>query len=145
MRRAAAIPTSIVLALAALTPGVLADQHEGSAEHPIVGTWVIESSPEDTANSLELGVFGAGGTMVNIGDGVTWAGSWEPTDEDSIVGTFHSLANDPEAGFGGLVTVRFSGDVSEDGQSFVGTFTVEIPAAVAEAIGAPAGQLGPGR
>jgi hypothetical protein len=39
---------------------------------------------------------------------------------------------------------RTSIEVAEDGQSFAGTYTVEPPAAMAEAMGAPVGQLGPG-
>ena len=34
--------------------------------------------------------------------------------------------------------------MTEDGQSFTGTYTIEPPAGVAEAMGIPAGQLGPG-
>lgn len=34
--------------------------------------------------------------------------------------------------------------LAEDGQSFAGTYTVEMPAGMAEAMGVPVGQLGPG-
>ena len=44
----------------------------------------------------------------------------------------------------GFFTIRASIEVAEDGQSFAGTYTFEPPAAFAEAMGAPAGQLGPG-
>ncbi len=47
-------------------------------------------------------------------------------------------------GFVGYVTVRASIEVAEDGQSFAGTYTIELPAGMAEAMGAPVGQLGPG-
>jgi len=53
-------------------------------------------------------------------------------------------ANDPEAGFLGFFTVRTSIEVAEDGQSFTGTYTIEYPAAMAEAMGMPVGQAGPG-
>ena len=35
-------------------------------------------------------------------------------------------------------------EVAEDGRSFTGTFTLEFPAAMGDAIGTPLGQLGPG-
>ena len=47
-------------------------------------------------------------------------------------------------GFVGYGTIRTSIEVAEDGQSFAGTYTIEFPAAMAEAMGAPVGQLGPG-
>ncbi len=47
-------------------------------------------------------------------------------------------------GFVGYATIRTSIEVAEDGQSFAGTYTIEPPAGMAEAMGLPAGQLGPG-
>ena len=45
----------------------------------------------------------------------------------------------------GYATIRASIEVAEDGQSFAGTYTIEFPAAMAEAMGLPVGQqVGPG-
>ncbi len=45
----------------------------------------------------------------------------------------------------GYATIRTSIEVAEDGQSFAGTYTIEFPAGMAEALGLPVGQqVGPG-
>jgi hypothetical protein len=75
----------------------------------------------------------------------TGYGSWVATGERSTDATFLIPQRDPECGcFLGYATVRSSIEVADDGQSFAGTFTVEFPAGMAEAMGAPVGQLGPG-
>jgi hypothetical protein len=52
---------------------------------------------------------------------------------------------DPECGcFVGYATVRSSIEVGQDGQSFAGIYTFEPLAGMAEAMGLPVGQLGPG-
>ena len=50
----------------------------------------------------------------------------------------------PRAGSAGTSRPAPASTVAEDGQSFAGTYTVELPAGMAEALGAPVGQLGPG-
>ena len=80
---------------------------------------------------------------IAIPDG-TGYGSWAATGERSADATFLVPQNDPEAGFVGYATIRTSIEVAEDGQSFAGTYTIEFPAAMAEAMGLPVGQLGPG-
>ena len=71
-------------------------------------------------------------------------GSWGATGDRTAAATFLVPLSDPEAGFVGFFTIRTSIEVAEDGQSFAGTYTAEPPAAMAEAMGAPVGQLGPG-
>ena len=44
----------------------------------------------------------------------------------------------------GYAAARTSSEVAEDGQKLAGTYTIEPPAGIAEAMGIPVGQLGPG-
>ncbi len=140
------VPTTFVLAallLAAVAaaPGVSA---QDTAEHPAIGTWVIDSSPDDPSNPLELATIAPGGIIINAFLDGTAYGSWAATGDQTADATFVTPANDPEAGFLGFFTVRTSIEVAEDGQSFTGTYTIEYPAAMAEAMGMPVGQAGPG-
>ena len=43
----------------------------------------------------------------------------------------------------GFLTIRASVEVSEDGQSFTGTYSLEFPAGVSEAFELPAGEMVP--
>ena len=76
-------------------------------------------------------------------DGTTSIGSWEATGPDSFNLTFHSLSltgsTDRLEGSFAMSTIRSTGEVSEDGQSFTAEYTVELTGE-----GAPAGQFGPG-
>jgi hypothetical protein len=142
IRSSVAVLATVALALAAISPIVVAQ--DDAATHPLVGAWVLDSTPDDPSDAVDLVVFGAGGTLVSLGAQGPTAGSWEPTGERTVAVTFHGLAFAPDGGFGGLFTVRASGEVAEDGQTFTATYTVEPPAAMAQMIGAPEGQLGPG-
>jgi hypothetical protein len=141
-----AVPVAVLLLVVALTPGAQAADEDMAmmAEHPIVGTWIADSSPEDSTNAVELSVYGPGGTIVNIGPGGNTAGSWVPTGERTADTMIQNPMSHPEGGSLGLIIVRGDAVVAEDGQSFTGTWTVEFPAAMVEAAGMPAGQLGPG-
>jgi uncharacterized cupredoxin-like copper-binding protein len=114
------------------------------AAHPIVGAWIAESSPENPDNPLEVVVIGPGGTITDASLGGIGSGAWVPTGERTADVTFVFPATDPEGTFAGFVTVRSSVEVAEDGQSFAGAYTLEFPAALAEALGMAPGQLGPG-
>jgi hypothetical protein len=125
----------------AAAPGVSA---QDTAEHPAVGAWIIESTPEDTTDPLELALIAPGGLIINAFPDGNGYGSWAATGDRTADATFLIPFNDPEAGFLGFATIRTSIEVAEDGQSFAGTYTFEPPAGMAEAMGLPAGQLGPG-
>ena len=66
----------------------------------------------------------------------TGDGAFDLTFEEPIRGNDGSPA--------GIATIRASGQVAADGQSFSGTWTFEPPAALAQLMGVPVGQLGPG-
>jgi hypothetical protein len=140
------VPTTIVLmalllASVAAAPGMSA---QDMAEHPAVGAWIIESSPEDATDPLELALIAPGGLITNAAPDGNGYGSWAATGDRTADATFLIPFNDPEAGFLGFATIRASIEVAEDGQSFAGTYTFEPPAGMAEAMGLPVGQLGPG-
>ena len=141
-----AVPVAALLLVVALTPGAQAVDEDMAmmAEHPIVGTWIADSSPEDPTNAVELSVYGPGGTIVNIGPEGNTAGSWVPTGERTADTMIQNPMSDPEGGSLGLIIVRGDAVVAEDGQTFTGTWTVEFPGAMVEGAGLPAGELGPG-
>ena len=145
MRRRAStviVLLALLLAVPAATPGVSA---QVPIEHPAIGAWLIESSPGDATDPPELATVAPGGIITNAGPDGTGYGSWTATGERSADATFLFPLADPTCGcLVGYGTIRASIEVAEDGQSFAGTYTVELPAATADAPGAPAGQLGPG-
>ena len=132
---------ALLLATVAAAPGVSA---QATADHPAVGAWIIDGTPEDATDPLELLTIAPGGIVTIAGPEGSGYGSWAATGERSADATFLFPLSDPEAGFVGFAMVRTSIEVAEDGQSFAGTYTYEPPAGMAEAMGAPAGQLGPG-
>ena len=131
----------VLLATVAAAPGVSA---QAPAEHPVVGAWIIDGTPEDATDPLELVLVGPGGIIINAGPEGTGYGSWAATGDGTADAVFLFPLSDPEAGFVGYGTARTSIEVAEDGQSFAGTYTIELPAGMAEAMGVPVGQLGPG-
>ena len=132
------VPTTVVLmtlllATVAAAPGVAA---QDTADHPAIGTWIIDSTPED-GNPLELATVAPGGIIINAFPDGTAYGSWAATGDRTADATFLIPFTDPEAGFLGFATIRTSIEVAEDGQSFAGTYTFEPPAGMAEAMGCP--------
>jgi hypothetical protein len=134
---------ALLLALTVAIPGALAqDESMAVAEHPLVGAWIIEPTPDGPQDLLTVA---PGGIMIEAGaDGTTGYGSWVSTGERNADATFLVAFTDPEAGFLDYAVFRASVEVSEDGQSFSGTYTIEPPAEMAEAFGMPAGEQGPG-
>ena len=82
--------------------------------------------------------------MVNIRPDSSNVGCWVPTGERTADLTFYVPMTDPRAGYLGFLIVRGDAVVAGDGQTYTGAGTIEFPAAVVEATGMPAGQLGPG-
>jgi hypothetical protein len=145
MRRHAStaiVMATLLLATLATAPGVSAQAPD---DHPAVGVWLTDGSPDDTTDPLELLTVAPGG-IITIGNPEgTGYGAWAESGERSADATFLISQSDPEAGFVGYATIRTSIEVAEDGQSFAGTYTIEFPAGMAEAMGLPEGQqVGPG-
>jgi 2-iminobutanoate/2-iminopropanoate deaminase len=134
---------ALLLATLATAPGVSAQADD---EHPAVGVWLTDGSPDDSTNPLDLTTIAPGGiATIALPDG-TGYGPWAATGERSLDATFLAPQNDPECGcLVGYATIRTSIEVAEDGQSFAGAYTIEFPAAMAEAMGLTEGQqVGPG-
>ena len=133
----------LLLATTIAAPGVVAqDESTSMAGHPMVGTWLI--ADPTGAEPPELFFASADGTAASTSAEGTGFGSWTATGDRTADATVWFPMVDPQAGFLGMATMRASVEASEDGQSFAGTYTVEPPAAMAEAMGWPVGELGPG-
>ena len=55
---------ALLLATVAAAPGVSA---QDTAEHPAVGAWIIDATPEDTTDPPELLTVAPGGIITNAG------------------------------------------------------------------------------
>jgi 2-iminobutanoate/2-iminopropanoate deaminase len=145
MRRLAStaiVLVALLLATLAAVPGVSA---QAADEHPAVGAWLVDPSPQDSTDPLELLTVAPGGIITYASPDGTGYGSWAATGERNLDATFLLPQRDPACGcLVGYATVRTSTEVAEDGQSFAGSYTLEPPAGMAMAMGAPLGQLGPG-
>jgi hypothetical protein len=107
--------------------------------HPVVGAWLlmVDEFPDDPGS---LVIFHADGTYVEADtDGSTGIGSWEATGPSSANLTFVSMTPTDGEESAPILTIRAAVEVSEDGQSFTGEFTIEFTAE-----GFPAGEYGPG-
>lgn len=124
---------TLLLAMVVTVPGVSA---QAPAEHPAVGAWIVDGN--------EVAVVAPGGIMTSGSVEGSAYGSWAATGDRSADVTSLWPLSDPEAGFIGFGILRASIEVAEDGLSFTGTYTMELPAGMAEAMGVPVGQLGPG-
>jgi hypothetical protein len=132
------------LVVAMLMGSAVLAQEQTTDEHPLVGSWVTDAAPGDATDPDGLTVFLPGGVVIDLEQGAVGAGTWSSTGEYTADVTIRSPANDPEAGFMGFLTIRGSVEVSEDGQTFTGTYTLEFPAGLSEALGLEAGEVGPG-
>jgi hypothetical protein len=138
-----AVLAALALAMSTLGGGVLA-QDETAAEHPIVGTWLVDPAPEAGMEPDQFNVFLPGGGVILLESQGTAAGAWQATGERSADVTVWLHGNDPEGGFVGFMKIRANLEVAEDGESLSGTYTIEAPSRLGEAFGLPAGELGPG-
>ena len=110
---------------------------------PIVGSWVlrVDGFPEAFT---ELVAVQSDGTLIDTNAaGSIGIGSWEATGPNSFNLTFNSLSligsTDRVEGSLAMGTIRASGEVSEDGQSFTAEFTLELTGE-----GTPPGEFGLG-
>ena len=143
-RAIAVVPAVLALAAAAGSPAVLAQEATASGEHPLVGAWVIEATPTVADDGPDLATFDAGGSFRSAGPQGINVGTWAPTGERTADVTGVAPFTDPVSGaFLGLGRVRGSAEVSEDGRTLTGTYTLEPPPALAAAMGFPEGELGP--
>jgi hypothetical protein len=107
--------------------------------HPMVGTWALSDTTDPENPSTFVAAFSSDGTFVQVEEGETGVGVWEPTGPTSAALTF-SDTDPPEEG-GGTFTIRATIEVAPDGQSLTADYTVEVSGVE----GVPTGEFGPGQ
>jgi hypothetical protein len=135
---AALLLTGGALAVSTAVQATTPPTEEPTEGHPIVGAWIytVDGFPEQFT---VLAAFHADGTWQDTSpDGTTSIGSWEATGPNSFSLTFHSLSL-TEDGSVAFFTIRATGEVSEDGQSWTAEYTAELTGE-----GAPPGEYGVG-
>ena len=137
-----AILAGMALALGVMGPGVAAQDE--ADDHPLVGAWVVDPSPSEGEVPVEVMAFHPDGILVEVNPDTGAIGLWEPTGERGAELKFMVPFSDPESeDLSGLMTIRASLEVSEDGQTFSGTYTFEPSAQMAEMMAMPPGEFGP--
>jgi len=149
MKRPTLLATFVLTALVALI-GVFAigpslqdtsAQDTATLGHPLVGTWLADTDPEDQTNALETFTFTSDGAYIAAeADGWVSLGSWEATGATTANLTIVSYESDEEGTNFGSVTIRATIEVAADGNSFTAQYTFEFtdPAGVSD------GEAGPG-
>lgn len=144
MRRLSVFIAALALlgaGLWAVASGALAQ--DDTAGHPLVGSWLVDSELENPDNPNETALVHGDGTLVDInpgGDGGlevnggVWRSTGDRTAELTFVNTF-PIGDNVFA----TATIRATIEVSEDGNSFDGQYTVEITGMPV----APEGEYGP--
>jgi hypothetical protein len=129
-----------LLLVALMGSGALAqDASPGTAGHPLVGAWLVDTNAADDTNPPSTVVFHDDGTYLEIDvDGVA-AGVWEPTGPQTAALTFGFRGHDENGALIGS-TIRATVEVAADGQSLTATYTVDFLGPD----GTQTGELGPG-
>jgi hypothetical protein len=148
MKRSTVLATFVLAAMIAIV-GVFAAglSHRGisaqdtsTEDHPLVGTWLTNTDPQ-MAGEYEPMIFHADGTYVDVEvGGDVLLGTWEATGATTAILTIQGFEADDEGTVGGGITIRASIEVSEDGNTFTGQYTIEF----INADGSSTGEAGPG-
>jgi hypothetical protein len=98
-----------LIVVGVLGQGVLAASAQDAtptdtASHPIVGTWIVDTTTASDTDSPEIGIFHGDGTMVGLGANRSAGGSWEPIDDRSVTLTLVTVSD--QGGVGAYVVVR---------------------------------------
>lgn len=141
MRRTSVLTFSLVVLLGLSLVGgsaLVAAQETATPAaggHPLVGSWILNTDPDNPDEPLSLASFTSDGTYIEIDTDGAGLGAWEPTGDTSANLTFSYV--DPA---GGMVTIRASIEVDAGGRSFTATYTTELRD---PATGEWSGQIGP--
>ncbi len=124
-RIAIALMGSALLSIA-LTGGIAAQSPEAT-DHALVGTWIVATGDDAASDASDLYVVHADGTVTDVPiDGPVGVGSWLADGDRGATITLLSPLSDDEGGFAGHRVARGTVDVSEDGASLTGAFSVEL-------------------
>jgi hypothetical protein len=139
MRRTIVVLLSAIVLLGTVLVGggaFATAQDTDLADHPLVGSWLVDTDTENPENLLELAtIFADGAALLSSADGTTGHGAWEPTGDATANLTFVLVFED-----GGRLTIRASAEVAADGQSFTSPYTNEF----FDSSGQGSGEIGPG-
>jgi hypothetical protein len=108
--------------------------------HPLVGTWLVDNDPAVENNLPENITFTSDGALVDVQGSESALGVWAATGATTATVTFSEYQGDDSGGFAGGYMVRASVEVSADGNSFTGQYTIEV----LNPDGTMTGQAGPG-
>lgn len=146
MRRISVLLSAVAVVLLGLfaagraTLGTVAqDVTADTADHPVVGSWLLRDSafPEEAPTLVQ---FHADGTYLQVeAEGGVGIGVWEATGERSAAVTFVEQFVGEDGGLF-TITLRAAGEGDASGNSFTATYTVELTLPD----GTSAGEYGPG-
>lgn len=109
--------------------------------HSLVGTWIVDTDPDNAGNALDTVSFTTDGTFTNVeAGGFVSLGAWEPTGEKSANLTFLAYELDEEGANLGSTIIRVAIEAGADGNNFTGEYTI----AFVQPNGASGGEAGPG-
>ncbi len=140
MRRPMVVTLALVL-LTVSTGAPVVAQYEG---HPNVGTWISDEDPDAPNNPLALSTVSSDGTVREWTANEVGVGSWQPTGERTFMTTTLYPMMDHNDELIGFLTARIEGEISEDGQTATGTYTLEFPEGPT-GVFPPPGEWGPAR
>jgi hypothetical protein len=126
-RLSSALALSVLLLIGLLlsTNGVIAQDDGEGDQHPLVGTWLLDSEADNPDNPLEVDVITSDGAFIGVeADGSVTLGAWEATGDQTANLTVWSIL--PEEEGSGTAIIRVSVEVAEDGATFTAEYTLEL-------------------
>jgi hypothetical protein len=110
-----------------------------TAAHPIIGTWMVTDTRDPESDPGPI-AFTADGIVINVETEAVGLGVWEPTGPTGVSLTFVEPVTGEGPDNTGTVTIRATGEVAADGQTFTADYTIEVNGVV----GFLLGEYGPG-
>jgi hypothetical protein len=113
---AALIVAFVTLVSASLGPERLSAQDAtpmGTASHPIVGTWIVDTISATDTDSPEIGIFYGDGAAVGLGANRVAGGRWQVVDDSTVTMTLVTVSDTD--GVGTYVVVRGTHVLDETG------------------------------
>lgn len=111
--------------------------------HPIIGTWLTNTDPENPDAGRSLVTFFADGAFIEYDPdegGDVGMGRWQATGDLTADLTFGFIGVSDEGAYEGMFKIRASFEVTSDGESFTAQYTGEF----VDPDGTGSGEYGPG-